>query len=85
MKRALVLLLGIGLAVTSIGVAQDDTLTVERVWGGDEFAGGLSTLRWMADGTSYTYVAGSDTTDLYRVDARSGAAMRVGVAKGRGL
>jgi dipeptidyl-peptidase-4 len=61
------------LAVVSAGFAQRDTLTVERVWGGDEFTGDLSSIEWMADGTSYTYVAGEDTTDLYRVDARSGA------------
>jgi dipeptidyl-peptidase-4 len=61
------------LAVVSAGVAQRDTLTVERVWGGDEFTGDLSSIEWMADGTSYTYVAGEDTTDLYRVDARSSA------------
>jgi dipeptidyl-peptidase-4 len=73
MKRALGLSLGIGLAVTSLGVAQDGTLTVERVWGGDEFTSELTTIEWMADGTSYTYVTGEDTTDLYRVDARSGA------------
>ena len=71
MKRIAVLFLGIGLAVTSAGVAQE--LTVERVWGGDEFTSDLASLEWMADGTSYTYVAGEDTTDLYRVDARSGA------------
>jgi dipeptidyl-peptidase-4 len=61
------------LAVVSAGVAQRDTLTVERVWGGAEFTGDLSSIEWMADGTSFTYVVGEDTTDLYRVDARSGA------------
>ncbi len=73
MKRALVLYLGIGLALASSAVAQTDRLTVERIWGGDEFTSDLPEIEWMADGNSYTVLVGEDTTDLYRVDARSGA------------
>ena len=56
-------------------VGQTPSLTVQAIWGSPEFAGDSVVLAWAPDGKTYTTVE-EDTaggTDLYRVDAASGA------------
>jgi len=59
-------------------VAQGRPLSVERIWGSNEFASSLVTIRWAPDGQSYTHVEASPgATDLYQVDAVSGSQERL--------
>ena len=50
-------------------------LTVHAIWSSPDFASDLVDLAWMKDGKAYTTVEpdASGSTDLYRVDALSGA------------
>src|SRR5947208_1971642 len=50
-------------------------LAVHTIWGSREFASDLVDLSWMKDGTAYTTIDEdtSGNTDLYRVDAVTGA------------
>ena len=50
-------------------------LAVHTIWGSREFASDLVELSWMKDGKAYTTVDedASGNTDLYRVDAVTGA------------
>src|SRR5947207_15740976 len=50
-------------------------LAVHTIWGSREFASDLVDLSWMKDGTAYTTIDedASGNTDLYRVDAVTGA------------
>src|SRR5437588_4159312 len=73
-------LVGLGLLVLPAPrlVAQSveaPALAVHTVWGSREFASDLVELSWMKDGKAYTNVEqdASGHTDLYRVDAATGA------------
>jgi len=50
-------------------------LTVHAIWGSPEFASDLVDVVWMPDGKAFTTIDGdaSGNTDLYRVDAVTGA------------
>src|SRR5437879_13860275 len=50
-------------------------LAVHTIWGSREFASDLVELSWMKDGKAYTTLGedASGNTDLYRVDAVTGA------------
>ena len=50
-------------------------LTVHAIWGSPEFASDLVDVVWMLDGKAFTTIDGnaSGNTDLYRVDAVTGA------------
>ena len=59
-------------------LAQVQPLSVERIWGSNEFASSLVVIRWAPDGQSYTHVEqSSGATDLYQVDAVSGSQERL--------
>ncbi len=54
---------------------QAPPLTVHAIWGSHEYASDLVEVAWMKDGKAYTAIEEDATgnTDLYRVDALSGA------------
>jgi len=54
---------------------QAPPLTVHAIWGSHEYASDLIEVAWMKDGKAYTAIEEDATgnTDLYRVDALSGA------------
>ena len=77
MSRCLMFATSLFLCVTP-AVAQERPLSVERIWGSNEFASSLVTIRWAPDGQSYTHVeALPGATDLYQVDASSGSQERL--------
>src|SRR2546429_2196293 len=54
---------------------QAPPLTVHAIWGSREYASDLVDVAWMKDGKAYTAIEedASGNTDLYRVDAVTGA------------
>ena len=78
MSRCLVFATSLFLCVAP-AAAQERPLSVERIWGSNEFASSLVTIRWAPDGQSYTHVEASlgGATDLYQVDAASGSQERL--------
>src|SRR2546422_6611077 len=54
---------------------QAPPLTVHAIWGSREYASDLVDVAWMKDGKTYTAVEedAAGNTDLYRVDALTGA------------
>lgn len=61
-------------SLTAQGV-QAPPLTVHAIWGSREFSSELVDVSWMKDGQAYTVIEAdaSGSTDLYRVDAVTGA------------
>ncbi len=54
--------------------AQQPALTVDAIWGSDQFASDQVSFSWMRDGRHYTLTEPADGggTNLFRVDARTG-------------
>ncbi|NIM48578.1 MAG: prolyl oligopeptidase family serine peptidase [Gemmatimonadales bacterium] len=68
------LLFAASLIVAVPATAQVPELTVQKIWGSREFSSDLVSVRWMEDGEYFTRTdrGESGTTDLLRVNARTG-------------
>ena len=73
--RALLAYLAVLVLLARSLPGQGPALTVHSIFGSRDFANDLKETQWMRDGTAYTYLESdsSDETNLYRVDAVSGA------------
>jgi dipeptidyl-peptidase-4 len=59
--------------LTTPALSQVQPLTVERIWGSEEFDTDLDSVRWMSDGRAYTETEeNGGLTDLYQVDVATG-------------
>ena len=73
MRYRLILLLAVLQLVAIPASPQTPRLTVAAIFGSDEFESDLTPVTWSADPAYYTVLEqDGNTTDLYRVDARSG-------------
>jgi dipeptidyl-peptidase-4 len=75
MNTARLLFLGMFVVgvLTTPAFSQVQPLTVERIWGSEEFDTDLVSVRWASDGRSYTETEeNDDLTDLYQVDVATG-------------
>ena len=73
--RALLAYLAVLVLLARSLPGQGPALTVHSIFGSRDFANDLRETEWMRDGTAYTYLEpdSSDETNLYRLDAVSGA------------
>jgi dipeptidyl-peptidase-4 len=67
--------LAVALLASASPLAAQQRLTVEAIFGSQEYAGDLVSLQWSVDGRRYTVLEPGATggTDLYRVEPASGA------------
>lgn len=65
-------------AVWVAPLAAQQPLTVERIWGSDEFQSDLVSVRWAPDGRYFSHVEATPAgTDLYLTEATTGARQRL--------